>query len=392
MKAVQLEADRTADPIPVDSTAKAKSPAAWRMPRVDLVEAPDPTPGPDDVIIRPLVAGIGEGERRLATTDSEGYLPHAGKLNLPRVLGQEFAGQVEAVGNQVEDIRVGDYMTAEAFQWCGECTNCRATGYEFCLYYEELGRTLNGAYAERIRVGSKFCWSINPLIDRFGVRKGCELGALVLPLARIYNALFIRAQGFLPGECVAVYGSGILSLASVALARAAGAGQVLLFADVPTVTPLAGRLGATGVFGTADLAAIGQKPHEIVMDATSGQGADVQIEVAGNANALMSELEDAMAITGKIVTPVSQAEPPAADLERFIFRQGRIQPALGHVGHGIFPNLIELLSTGAADITPAISRRVPLSEVPSALVEPADVIKRSPWDHWVMSELDEMED
>ena len=217
------------------------------------------------------------------------------------------------------------------------------------------------------------------------------MGSLVLPLARIYNALFVRAKGFLPGECVGVYGSGLLSLASVALAKAAGAGQILLFADVPTVAPLAGRLGATGVYGTADLSAIGQKPHEIVMDATSGQGANVQIEVGGNANALMGELEGSLAITGKIVTPVSQVEPPETDLEQFIFRQGRIQPAKGHVGHGIFPNLIELLNAGAADLTPAIARRIPLSELPAALVERPDLSNRSPWDHWVMSELDEME-
>ena len=127
------------------------------------------------------------------------------------------------------------------------------------------------------------------------------------------------------------------------------------------------------------------------MDATSGQGANVQIEVDGNANALMSELEASLAITGKIVTPVSQVEPPETDLEQFIFRQGRIQPAKGHVGHGIFPNLIELLNAGAADLTPAIARRIPLSELPAALVQPPDLSKRSTWDHWVMSELDEME-
>ena len=64
---------------------------------------------------------------------------------------------------------------------------------------------------------------------------------------------------------------------------------------------------------------------------------------------------------------------------------------LGHVGHGIFPNLIELLNTGAADITPAIARRIPLSGVPAAIVEPATVSERSRWDHWVMSEVEEME-
>ncbi len=390
MKAVQLDADRVGDPKPVDATSQRAAPQP--MPNLALVDLPEPEPGPDDVIIRPLVAGIGNDERQLASADGPGHLTRADNLHLPRVLGQEFAGKVEAVGSQVQDAEVGDYVTAEAFQWCRECTNCRATGYEFCTYYEELGRTLDGAYAEQTLVGSRFCWSINPLIDRFGVRKGCEMGALVLPLARIYNALFVQAKGFLPGECVGVYGSGLLSLASVALARAAGAGQVLLFADVPTVTPLAGRLGATVAYGSADLSAIGLRPHQIVMDATSGQGANVQIEVGGNGNALMSELEASLAITGKIVTPVSQAEPPETDLEQFIFRQGRIQPVQGHVGHGIFPNLIELLRTGAADLTAAIGQRVPLSEVPAAIAAPETLGERSPWDHWVMSEVDERED
>ena len=391
MKAVQLDADRIADSKLTEITSELQGSRVWRTPTVELVDLPDPTPGPDDVIIRPLVAGIGDDERQLASADCKGHSTRGDTLHLPRVLGQEFAGQVREVGVQVDDVRVGDYVTAEAFQWCGECTNCRATGYEFCQSYEELGRTLNGAHAEQILVGSRFCWSINPLIDRFGVRKGCEMGALVLPLARIYNALFVTAKGFLPGECVCIYGSGLLSLASVALARAAGAGQILLFGDSPTVPPLARKLGASGVFGTADLAAIGRRPHQIVMEATADQGAKVQIEISGKGNALMGELEKSLALMGKIVTPVSQQQPPEIDLEQFIFRQARIQPVLGHVGHGIFPNLIELLRTGAADITPAIARRIPLSGVPAAIVEPATVSERSRWDHWVMSEVEEME-
>ncbi len=392
MKAVQLDADRITDSKLTEITSELQAPGVWRTPTVELVDLPDPTPGPDDIVIRPLVAGIGDDDRRLVSADSEGYLNYAGELNLPCVPGQEFAGFVEATGGHVTNVRVGDYVTAEAFQWCGECTACRATRYEYCQSHEELGRTIAGAYAEQVCVASRFCWPINPLIERFGVRKGCEMGALVLPLARIYNAMFASAGGFLPGECVCVYGSGLLSLASVALARAAGAGQILLFADVPTVTPLACRLGASGVFGTADLAAIGRRPHQIVMEATADQGAKVQIETSGKGNALMGELEKSLALMGKIVTPVSQVQPPETDLEQFIFRQARIQPVLGHVGHGIFPNLIELLKNGAVDITPAIMQRISLSKVPSEIVCSASRNERSSWDHSVMSEVDEKED
>ncbi len=392
MKAVQLDADRITDSKLTEIASELQASRVWRTPTVELVDLPDSTLGPDDVVIRPLVAGIGDDDRRLVSADNEGYLNYAGELNLPCVPGQEFAGFVEATGGQVTNVRVGDYVTAEAFQWCGECTACRAIRYEYCQSHEELGRTIAGAYAEQVCVASRFCWPINPLIERFGVRKGCEMGALVLPLARIYNAMFASAGGFLPGECVCIYGSGLLSLASVALARAAGAGQILLFGDSPTVPPLARKLGASGVFGTADLAAIGRRPHQIVMEATADQGAKVQIEISGKGNALMGELEKSLALMGKIVTPVSQVQPPETDLEQFIFRQARIQPVLGHVGHGIFPNLIELLKNGAVDITPAITQRIPLSKVPSEIVCSASRNERSSWDHSVMSEVDEKED
>ena len=326
MKAVQLDADRITDSKLTEITSELQASRVWRTPTVELVDLPDPTPGPDDVVIRPLVAGIGDDDRRLVSADSEGYLNYAGELNLPCVPGQEFAGFVEATGGHVTNVRVGDYATAEAFQWCGECTACRATRYEFCQSHEELGRTIAGAYAEQVCVASRFCWPINPLIERFGVRKGCEMGALVLPLARIYNAMFASAGGFLPGECVCIYGSGLLSLASVALARAAGAGQILLFGDSPTVPPLARKLGASGVFGTADLAAIGRRPHQIVMEATADQGAKVQIEISGKGNALMGELEKSLALMGKIVTPVSQ-DAAARDRPRAVHISPGSNPA-----------------------------------------------------------------
>ena len=96
MKAVQLDADRITDSKLTEITSELQGSRVWRTPTVELVDLPDPTPGPDDVVIRPLVAGIGDDDRRLVSADSEGYLNYAGELNLPCVPGQEFAGFVEA--------------------------------------------------------------------------------------------------------------------------------------------------------------------------------------------------------------------------------------------------------------------------------------------------------
>ena len=102
MKAVQLDADRITDSKLTEITSELQASRVWRTPTVELVDLPDPTPGPDDVVIRPLVAGIGDDDRRLVSADSEGYLNYAGELNLPCVPGQEFAGFVEATGGHVQ--------------------------------------------------------------------------------------------------------------------------------------------------------------------------------------------------------------------------------------------------------------------------------------------------
>jgi threonine dehydrogenase-like Zn-dependent dehydrogenase len=348
-----------------------------------VTDVPDPSVGPDDVLIRPVAAGIGEGDVALSSPGEGGHVRYAGPASLPRVLGQEVAGQVEEVGPEVTNVGVGDYVTVEAFHWCGHCEACRIPHYNYCEVPEELGRTTDGAFAERMRAPSRFCWPINDLVEEFGAGKGCDLGAMVLPLAAVYNAVFVRAGGFAPGETVVVYGSGFLALCAVALARAGGAGEILVFEEATTdVSALAEGLGASGAYDAKELVAQGIWPHQVVAEATGGYGAPLQVLTDEKADIFMQDVERSLAALGKVLCLAPQGRPTSVDMERFVVRLGRVVTARGHGGYAIFPNLIALLRTGAADVTSTILGRYPLPDAPQALARAA----QEPWGRWMLAD------
>src|SRR5262249_34088066 len=154
--------------------------------------------------------------------------------------------KVVAVGSDVEEFAIGDLVTAEEIQWCGECDRCRGGYWNQCRYIEDLGFTIDGGFAEYARVNAKYCWSLNDVLERYGHEKtALEVGWMAEPVSVAYEGMFTRAAGFQPGGCVAVFGGGPIGLAAVALARAAGASKTFCFEPLAERRGLAGKLGAT---------------------------------------------------------------------------------------------------------------------------------------------------
>src|SRR5207302_77616 len=107
-----------------------------------------------------------------------------------------------------------------------------------------------------------------------------EQGALCEPTSVAYNGMFVRAGGFKPGGVVAVYGTGPIGFAAIALARAAGASRVIAFEVSPVRQALARQVGADEVHDPAALTKQGGTPHEVVLRASGGAGADLAVEAA----------------------------------------------------------------------------------------------------------------
>jgi len=335
----------------------------WRNPKLELKEIPDPKPGPKDVIIKVKACGICGSDIHFYETDKDGYILYPGLTKFPVVIGHEFSGEIVEVGKEVKDLKVGDMVTAEEMIWCGECIPCRNGYPNQCKNLEEIGFTINGAMAEYIVIGAKYCWKIDEIAERYGNKdKAFEAGSLVEPTSVAYNGMFVRAGGFKPGSYVAVFGAGPIGLASIALAKAGGASKVFVFEISETRRKLAKEVGADFVYDPREVV-----PSEVIMEETKGLGVSMHIESAGAPSKTIPEMEKSLAIDGKIVQIGRAAERVPIYLEHFQTHASQIFGAQGHSGYGTFQNVINLMASGKIDMTKIITSRFSLDDTLKAM-------------------------
>ncbi|HEY6104277.1 MAG TPA: scyllo-inosose 3-dehydrogenase [bacterium] len=337
--------------------------SVWRKPRLSLETLADPTLGANDVLLRPRACGVCGSDVHFYETDGQGYMLYPGLTKFPVVIGHEFSGEIIEVGSAVTELRPGDMVTCEEMIWCGECTPCRNGYPNQCLRLEEIGFTINGAQAEALAIGAKYCWKINALAERYGTKeKAYEAGALCEPTSVSYNAMFSRAEGFKPGGHVVVFGTGPIGFAAIALARASGAAKIIAFEVAPIRQELARKVGADVVLDPMQLERQGTKPRDAILELTDGEGAAMLVEAAGAPPRTIPEMEASMAVGGKIVMIGRASERAPVYLEHFQTHAAQIFGAQGHSGYGNFPSVIRLMASGRIDLTPIITSRFALDQ------------------------------
>jgi threonine dehydrogenase-like Zn-dependent dehydrogenase len=337
--------------------------SVWRYPELKVQTLEDPRPAPDQVLLRVKACGVCGSDIHFYETDADGYMLYPGLTKVPTTPGHEFAGEVVEVGKDVKSLRVGDMVAVEEMNWCGYCTPCRNGYPNHCENLEELGFTIPGAFAEYIAVGAKYCWKLDAVVERYGSKdKAFEAGSLVEPTGVSYNALFLRAGGFLPGAYVAVFGAGPIGLAAIALSRAAGAGRIIAFEVSPARLELAKTLGADEAYDPRSVT-----PSEKIMEATHGEGADLLVEAAGAPEHTIPEMEKSIAISGKIVQIGRAAQKVPMYLETLQVRRGQVFGSQGHSGDSIFPSSIRMMASGRLDMTKMITARYDLEKTVDAI-------------------------
>jgi threonine dehydrogenase-like Zn-dependent dehydrogenase len=337
----------------------------WRHPTLEVREWPDPRRGPKDVLIEVRACGVCGSDMHFYETDEDGYILYPGLTKFPTILGHEFSGQVVEVGGDVTTLKVGDMVTVEEMIWCGRCIPCRNGYPNHCTSLEELGFTIPGAFASLIAVDEKFCWKIDAIAERLGDQeKAYEVGALTEPTCVSYNAMFERAGGFRPGHYVSIFGAGPIGLAATGLARASGAGMVVAFELSSQRRELAKKVGADHVYDPQEV-----KPGEVLMELSKGEGFSFLVEAAGAPQLTVPEMEQALAINGKIVQIGRAAQRVPMYLEAFQVRRAQAFGAQGHSGHETFPNVIRLVASGRLDLSPIITARYGLEDTVDAIAK-----------------------
>jgi NADPH:quinone reductase-like Zn-dependent oxidoreductase len=194
-------------------------------------DIPTPQIGPDDVLVRVVYAAL----NRLDDFVRTGW--RGLNLALPHILGADFSGTIEALGERVTGWQVGQRVVANPTLWCGECAYCRAGRQNQCEHFGILGEHAPGAYAEFVRV---------PARNLLGVPVGFPMDqAAAVPLVGVTAwHMLVVAGNVRPGERVLVVGSGggVNSMA-IQIAKLAGA-TVLAVASNPEKAAAARGLGA----------------------------------------------------------------------------------------------------------------------------------------------------
>jgi scyllo-inosose 3-dehydrogenase len=344
----------------------------WRRPRLAMGEKPVPAIGPYDVLIQVKACGICGSDVHMAQADNDGYSWYPGLTAFPVVLGHEMSGVVVEAGQQALNKRTGkrykpgEPVCAEEMFWCSYCRPCADGNPNQCEALQEMGFSVDGAFAEYVAVNSRYLWSLNDLADRYSGDDLFLAGSLVEPTSVAYNAVIECGGGIRPGDNVVVCGAGPIGLAAVAILKRAGASKVILAEPEPARAALGSRLGADLVVDPTK-----EDLPQRVLDFTGGLGAALYLEATGMPEKIFPSIETAIwegKYVGSKVVVVARADvkTPLTG-EVFQVKKATIAGAQGHSGYGTFPRVISCMAAGM-DMTPLITKKINLDAVPEHII------------------------
>ncbi len=341
--AMQREGLRVFEPISTTMRALLKAEAA---PGASLMEVPVPEVGPDDVLIRVEAASICGTDLHIYGWDEWAQ----GRIHPPLIIGHEFAGTVVALGENVRSVPLGQYVAAESHIACGDCYECRHGLSHICKRVEIIGVDRAGAFAEYIAMPAKNVWPTN---RRFPP----EIATIQEPMG---NAVHTALSAPLPGATVTIFGAGPIGLFAVPIARASGAAKII------TIEPSLFRLELAERMGSDVM--INPKTDNVVhriLEETEGEGADVALEMSGNADAIRQALKS-LRHGGYVSLLGLPSRPLELDLsDGVIFKGATVQGISGRRMFETWYQTRGFLESGM-DLSPVITHRMPLSQYTAA--------------------------
>lgn len=236
---------------------------------IEVMDMPEPTPGPGEVTIEVAACGICGSDIHVRH-DSFPYWP-------PVILGHEFTGTVVACGADCRIYKPGDRIVAEPHtRACGQCYLCRTGNIQICPQKRSPGWGIHGGMARYI------CYP-ETLLHRIPDAMTWDQAVVVEPTANVVTDLILRTR-LVPGDAVVVVGPGPIGLLAAMVARAVGARDVAI---VGTPGDVGMRFAKARELGFETLINIGETDAvKAVMDLTHGIGADVIVECSGAPRAI----------------------------------------------------------------------------------------------------------
>jgi L-iditol 2-dehydrogenase len=312
---------------------------------LELQELGEPTPAHDEVLVEVSAAGICGTDVHIKH-DQAFYTP-------PVVLGHEYSGRVVTVGEDVSAVAPGELVVSPATAYCGKCYQCKTGHMNRCTAPDKkiLGTSrANGAFAKYLVVPEYIVHKVPKQVTE-------EAAALAEPTACVVHSVIDKSP-IQPGDVVVVQGPGTMGLLSAQVAKAMGAGKVIL-TGVSSDQWRFEIAKKTGVDITLDVQAESD-PVGFVMSETDGRGADVVIEASGACVACSQALEF-VKVAGHVTLLGVRGMPLSIDLDPMVTKELTMSGTWGTLPSS-WVTTLRLMSSGKIDVEPLITHRISLSE------------------------------
>ncbi|HVC54085.1 MAG TPA: zinc-binding dehydrogenase [Stellaceae bacterium] len=239
--------------------------------QVEIMEFPDPTPGPGEVVIEMKASGMcGSDLHQYRRPKSGGATGGLAAPSAPTIGGHEPCGIVAAIGAGVteKEAKIGQRVMVHHYKGCTVCGHCRSGWSQLCQEEPVLvyGNNAHGGHAKYLKVPA---FTVVPLPDELSFSTGA---AISCGTGTAYGALRrIRVSG---NDTIAIFGQGPVGLSATQLAHAMGARVIAL--DVSE-----DRLERAKEFGADEVVnPRSNDPVGAIKDLTHGYGAEFTLDTS----------------------------------------------------------------------------------------------------------------
>ena len=244
-----------------------------------IIDREIPEASADEVIIKTSYCGI-------CGSDKHAYHGEHPRIKYPIILGHEFSGVIEKLGDKVTGFDIGDRATVDPNIVCNKCYYCLSGKRHFCENLKSIGINFDGAYSQYVTVPASNLYKIP---DNVTLKEA----ALTEPIASILHA--IDQIGLFPGSSALVLGAGPIGIIFSQILRNAGYNPVM----VSEIDKYRQRI-AMELSKCINVNPLMEDIKMKAMEITNRRGFDLVVDTAGNIEAL-EESMNLLSKTGKVM-------------------------------------------------------------------------------------------
>jgi len=296
----------------------------------EVVEMPDPTPGPDELVIRVAACGICGSDIK-----AQPFAP-AGM-----VMGHELGGEIVAIGSQAGGSPAGTNVAVLPVVSCGACRYCEVGLVSHCAQVSYLGMGPAGGFAEFAAVPARHAFAVPADVPSIH-------SALVEPFAVGLHG--VHSADISPGDDVLIVGAGGVGLTTLVWTLRKGGARVTVVDPDPGRRELARDTGATDVLGS--------------VSETEAGAYDVAIECVGRPE-LVQACQPALRPQGRLVILGACSSPTQIEPITALLKELTIRYSVAYRPDE-FREVIDAFASGAIDPTPMMGPALDLTRLGEA--------------------------